>query len=532
MKNIKIEKPKNDIIYVRVSSKDQVDNFSLGNQEKFCKEFCKREEHNVIALFIEKGESAKSEDRTEFQKMLRFCEKNKKQVRRVVIHKVDRFFRNAGEHLAFRAFLRKLGIALVSATEHFDDSPGGKLYETMLAAHAQFDNEVRGQRSTDGMKTRAMKGLWIGIAPWGYKNTGDATPNKIMIQDSKKAPAVKIIFEKYLTGKYSFTELADIPNKMGIKTTRGRKADKQFILRIIRNPIYCGRIVIPKWDIEVMGLHEPIISEEMFDKAQLSKRVLSLGRKSPKKDNQEFPLRGIQCGYCGKNMTGGPTKGRTKLYNYYNCYNKKCLERKSIAKNKLENDFTKFLEELTPNGDWFDILKEAIKIAYKSELGSVVTLERNIALKIQNLENEKTDLIKLRVKGDIPQNDYMQLSQQYGFQITELKKELSELSTPELGLEKIIDSGVEFLKQLPKAWKDLYVKDFRVLRSLLFPKNLVYTYPYIKTLELCCIYNIKPEFICDKNLRVDYASVSWNSLIIELKAWSELQKEFNAFAIT
>ena len=56
----------------------------------------------------------------------------------------------------------------------------------------------------------------------------------------------------------------------------------------------------------------------MFDRAQLSKRALSAGRKSPNKDNQKFPLRGIQCGYCGKNMTGGPTKGKTKYYDYYN----------------------------------------------------------------------------------------------------------------------------------------------------------------------------------------------------------------------
>lgn len=59
-------------------------------------------------------------------------------------------------------------------------------------------------------------------------------------------------------------------------------------------------------------------------------------------------------------------------------------------------------------------------------------------------------------------------------------------------------SGVEFLKHLHENWKELHVKDLRVLRTLLFEKNLVYHYPTIKTPELCCVYNVEPEFIDDK----------------------------------
>ena len=108
MKNLKKEVKKVDVIYVRVSSKDQVLGFSLDSQEKVCREFSKRSGHDVLQVFREEGESAKTTDRTELQKMLRFCEKNKKQIGRVVIYKVDRMSRVVSDYLALKIFLNKL----------------------------------------------------------------------------------------------------------------------------------------------------------------------------------------------------------------------------------------------------------------------------------------------------------------------------------------------------------------------------------------------------------------------------------------
>ncbi|MFZ2149643.1 MAG: hypothetical protein WAV15_00580 [Minisyncoccia bacterium] len=104
----------------------------------------------------------------------------------------------------------------------------------------------------------------------------------------------------------------------------------------------------------------------------------------------------------------------------------------------------------------------------------------------------------MRVRGKVEDEDYAPLREKYRIQILELEQEINNLSTPELGLENIIVSGIEFLKTLPQIWKDLDVKDLKVLRNLLFPKNLIYDYSTIKTPELCCIYNIKPEFLDEK----------------------------------
>ena len=65
------------VIYIRVSTKEQTENLSLATQLKTCQEYCERQGFEVIARFREEGESAKTADRTELQKLLNFCRTNK-----------------------------------------------------------------------------------------------------------------------------------------------------------------------------------------------------------------------------------------------------------------------------------------------------------------------------------------------------------------------------------------------------------------------------------------------------------------------
>ncbi len=499
MRNIKIEIKKIDVIYVRVSSKEQVLGFSLDSQEKICRDFSKKSEHRVLQVYREEGESAKTADRTELKKMMRFCEKNKRQIGRVVIYKVDRLSRVVSDYLAIKMFLNKLGIFLVSATENLENTPAGKLSETMLSAFAQFDNDVRSVRTIEGMKARLNKGLWSGKAPWGYLNTLDLSKSKVITPDPEKAPIVKILFEKYSTGKYTFPELATMANKLGQKSRHGMKISKQLVSKIIKNPIYCGKIVVAKFDISTQGSHKAIISEKLFDEANSENKGVAGRKLARNKDSPDYPLRGIQCVGCGGNMSGGKTKGKTKYYQYYGCIKSGCKNKRAVKKNELENDFTQFLLELTPDEYFFDALKEAIKLAHHAELQSVTSSERKLNIKIIELKDKKDKLLELRIDNKIPDKDFIPFREKLESKIAELEKELNNLSNPELEVDSIIDSSIEFLKHLPENWKSMDVKDLRVLRTLLFPENLVYHYPTIKTLKLAPIYNIKSEISDEKN---------------------------------
>lgn len=115
------------VLYCRVSSKEQTKSPSLPMQEASCREFRERHDWEVERAFIERGESAKTADRTELQRMLTFCRRHRKRVDVVVVYNLNRSARNAGDHHAVRGIFRSLGITLPSVTEHIDDSPGGKI---------------------------------------------------------------------------------------------------------------------------------------------------------------------------------------------------------------------------------------------------------------------------------------------------------------------------------------------------------------------------------------------------------------------
>ena len=111
-----------------------------------------RQGYEVLERFHEEGESAKSTDRSQLQNLLTYSRLNKGRVHFVVVFNLTRFARDKYDHFALRSHLQSLGISLRSATEPIDDTSTGKLMEGVLAAFAQFDNDVRSDRTRAGMK--------------------------------------------------------------------------------------------------------------------------------------------------------------------------------------------------------------------------------------------------------------------------------------------------------------------------------------------------------------------------------------------
>ncbi|MSU56521.1 MAG: recombinase family protein, partial [Candidatus Taylorbacteria bacterium] len=156
------------IIYSRVSSKEQVEGTSLEMQEKYCREYAERQGWKVLSLFVDKGESAKTIDRTEFTKAISFCSNKKNSVSYFLVFKVDRFARNAADHLAVRAALKTTGTELRSVSEQITEDPMGKFFETLAAASAELDNSKRSVASRAGMEQRVKEGMWMWSPPIGY----------------------------------------------------------------------------------------------------------------------------------------------------------------------------------------------------------------------------------------------------------------------------------------------------------------------------------------------------------------------------
>src|SRR5438552_8576150 len=184
------------VIYVRVSTKEQTENLSLSTQLKACEEYCERQGFEILARFREEGESAKTADRTELQKLLQYCRLHKGRVQSVVVFNLTRFAREKYDHFALRAHLQSLGISLRSATEPIDDTSTGKLMEGVLAAFAQFDNDTRSDRTRAGMRAALELGRWTFLAPLGYMNARRAM-GVSLLPDPQRAPLVRRAFQDF-----------------------------------------------------------------------------------------------------------------------------------------------------------------------------------------------------------------------------------------------------------------------------------------------------------------------------------------------
>ncbi len=139
----------------------------------------------------------------------------------MVVYNLTRFAREKYDHFALRAHLKSLGISLRSATEPIDDTSTGKLMEGVLAAFAQFDNDVRSERTLAGMKAALSLGRWTFQAPLGYLNAPKWSTSSL-VHDPVRGPLVKQAFEDLASGQFIAQEVIRRATDAGLRTRRDR----------------------------------------------------------------------------------------------------------------------------------------------------------------------------------------------------------------------------------------------------------------------------------------------------------------------
>ena len=163
---------KKAVVYCRVSTKEQADEGgSLSTQEKICKDYAIKNGYEIVDIFIEQGESAKNANRTELKRLLSICTNKKSNIKAVIVYKIDRVARNIDDYRQIRLLLKSYGIEIKSTSEFFEDNPVGRFMENIIANVAQFDNDVRTERSVNGSRDAMREGRYVWVAPYGYLNS-------------------------------------------------------------------------------------------------------------------------------------------------------------------------------------------------------------------------------------------------------------------------------------------------------------------------------------------------------------------------
>lgn len=227
---------------------------SLENQEKECKAFARKSEVPIpdSHIFSDRGESAKFADRPELQRMLHFVKENKDKIDILYIWKIDRLARNLGDYYGIKVALNRYGVRIISVTEPIDDDPVGRFLEAILAAAAQFDNEIRAIRSLTGMRMRVEQGEWPHDATIGYKKV-----NKRVVIDPDLGDIVRDVLIEFSTGTYSVAAISRYAFEKGIKTKSGKPRAHDAMSKMLKNLFYTGYTRNKLSEKIIKGRHTP-----------------------------------------------------------------------------------------------------------------------------------------------------------------------------------------------------------------------------------------------------------------------------------
>ena len=322
----------NAVIYARFSCENQREE-SIEGQVRECRVFAERKGYSVVKIYADRALSGtRADNRPEFQQMISDSESGGFEL--VIVWKIDRFSRDKYDSAVYKKRLEKNGVRVVSATEPIDDSPEGKLMESVIEGFAQYyvkDLEIKTSR---GMTENALNGKFNGgYVTFGYKIYKDGHFRK----DPAAAPIVTDIFKRYAEGE-TIRHMVDDLTARGV-TNNGRKITYHFVNWLLKNRRYLGEYSFR--DVKNTEAIPPIVSEELFEKCQQRLSANKHKSASFRKVEEKYLLTGkIFCGHCGRTMSGVSGKGKGGgVYRYYQCVvsKRKRCEKKPVSKDFIEN---------------------------------------------------------------------------------------------------------------------------------------------------------------------------------------------------
>lgn len=463
----------NAIIYVRVSSVDQIDGTSLQSQEIACREYAQKQSMHVLRVFVEQGESAKFADRTELLRLLDFCKDSKNKISALIVWKLDRLARNVEDHFGIKATLRRHGVTVASVTEPIAADPNGKLLETILAGFAAFDNDVRCVRTIQGLQQRLKEGLYPWKPPLGYlppkigHKTVPDRPDPLRFNQLQKA------WQLFATGGYAKSDVVHMLNRWGVTSYRGKPIRPQTVDWIFRSSYYAGILKDPWTGAEYPGKHQAMVSPEQFARVQcvIAERART---QTHHRANEQFPLRGlVRCPECHRYLTGASSQGRSKRYPYYNCWFRQCpMRNRSLPAADVNAEFLNYLRDLSVAPPLARAVLDDIRSAVAAEHNGAKEAAAAVAERVRALKKKASELISMRASKLICDDEFHAARKDTQRQLHELEgRQLPHIDAwlTDADSELLVSS----LQNILSIWTVASTAIRRRFEELLFPVGYV-----------------------------------------------------------
>lgn len=440
-------------IYTRVSTAMQIDGYSLDAQKARMKAFADYNDYEIVGEYEDAGKSGKSiEGRFEFNRMMEDIKSGKDGVAFVLVFKLSRFGRNAADVLSTLQIMQDFGVNLICVEDGIDSSKdAGKLMISVLSAVAEIERENIRVQTMEGRIQKAREGKWNGgFAPYGYQ----LVDGKLEINE-EEAPAIRTIFDQYVHTDIGSNGIAKYLENHGIHKIQRQNGknplfDSHLIRLILKNPVYCGKIAYGRRKTEkvhgtrndyhlveqdnyilVDGLHEPIVTEEVWQEAQV--KLLAQAKKyehvNRGKDERTHLLSGIvKCPICGAGMYGNKSikhkKDGTKYkdFYYYGCKHRsmtrghKCDYKKQIREELMDDAVAEIIVKLVSNPKFADMMQQKINMKvdtsaieqeianYEKQLRQSYSVKSKIMEEIDSLDPD--DRHYIRRKADLDDRLY------------------------------------------------------------------------------------------------------------------------------
>jgi site-specific DNA recombinase len=468
-------------LYIRVSTDEQADKgYSQRSQEEVLLKYCEINKIQVRKIIFE-DHSAKTFIRPEWTKLLGFLRQQKNKTDLVLFTKWDRFSRNAPDAYQMIATLKKLGVEPQAIEQPLDmEVPENKMMLAIYLTAPEIENDRRALNVFYGMRRARKEGRYMATAPIGYKNRTMEGGRKTIVPFEPAASILQWAFEEVSHGQNTVVEVYRQAKAKGLPCS------KNNFWHALRNPVYIGKIVIPKLKDEesysVEGLHDAIIMPSLFYEVQdvLEGRKRKLKTKIVTQDM--LALKGfVTCPKCGKVLTGSASKGRTAHYHYYHC-NATCGYRTRAEESNAI--FEAHLNEYVLSATAAELFRQAVLDNFKNANADTSSNRKQYIDRITLLNNKVTKARELLLNDDIEPVDFRAVKMEADREITVLEAKISDLrtSTTSIGeVEKTLDSALKTLTAIDKVYceSDHYGK--RKLIGSIYPEKFTFEELRVRT---------------------------------------------------
>jgi site-specific DNA recombinase len=490
-------------LYIRVSTDEQADKgYSQRSQEEVLLKYCEINKIQVRKIIFE-DHSAKTFIRPQWTKLLGFLRQQKNKTDLVLFTKWDRFSRNAPDAYQMIATLKKLGVEPQAIEQPLDmEVPENKMMLAIYLTAPEIENDRRALNVFYGMRRARKEGRYMATAPVGYINRTLDGGRKTIVPNEPAASVLQWAFEEISHGQNTVVEIYRQAKAKGLPCS------KNNFWHALRNPVYIGKIVIPKLKDEesysVDGLHDGLIKPSVFYEVQdvLEGRKRKLNTKIVTQDM--LALKGfVTCPKCGKVLTGSASKGRKAHYHYYHC-NATCGYRTRAE--EANGIFEDHLKEYTLNPEAASLFKQVILDVYKNEHLVTNSDRKQYIDRITALNNKVTKARELLLNDDIDAADFRAVKVEAEREINTLESKIGDLRSNNMSVtevEKTLDSALKSLADIDKIYckSDHYAK--RRLIGSIYPEKFTFEELRVRTAKqgevFKFIYLINSKLIANKN---------------------------------